>query len=122
MRSIGYPGFLLPAEPSSTARRLPTRCPQKRNPRCRGSTSINKCDGTDMPAVIGFCAVDRAPIAKEQVGICVSAVAEVLDPADASASQSCGDVAGKIKEGVAGTCGGPEETLVALRRGLEALD
>src|SRR5262249_58729763 len=79
-------------------------------------------DGVDVAPVVGLVAVDAAAIAEEPRCIGISAVAEVLDPADAGGGEAVGDIAGKIEQGVLRRRRGPEESLVRRVRDEETGD
>src|SRR5258705_8821701 len=59
-------------------------------------------DGVDVPPVVALVEVGSAAIAEEPCGVCIGAVAEILDGADAGGGEAGNDIAGKIEQGVLG--------------------
>src|SRR5262245_17210443 len=78
-----------------------------------GTCSTDKCDGVEVPPVVGLAAMDRAAIAEEGLWLGVGATAEVVDAADAGPCQARRDVAGEIEQRVAGAWRALEEALIA---------
>src|SRR5947209_5358497 len=86
------------------------------------SCSTDKCDGVEVPPVVGLAAMDRAAIAEERLWLGVGATVEVVGAADAGPRQPRRDVAGKIEQRVAGPRRALEEALVAGVSGSELHD
>ena len=78
--------------------------------------------GIDVTPVVFLAAVRRPAEAEKARRIGISAVAEVLDPADARRGQAGGDIAGKVEQGVTGPCRRLEKPLVRPIIGLEPSD
>src|SRR3979490_2625854 len=71
-------------------------------PRCCKICSTDKCDGVEVPPVVGPAAMDRAVIAEEGLWLGVGATVEVVGAADAGPREPRRDVAGEIEQRVAG--------------------
>src|SRR4051794_40215898 len=69
-------------------------------PQSAGICSTDKCDGVEVPPVVGLAAMDRTAIAEEGLRLGVGAASEGVDAADAGPCEPCRDVAGQIEQRV----------------------
>src|SRR4029450_8355428 len=88
--------------------RLSTDAPQS-----AGICATDKCDGVQMPPVVGLAAMDRAAIAEEGLRLGVGAASERAGAADAGPCEPCRDVAGQVEQRVACSRRALEEARVA---------
>jgi hypothetical protein len=82
--------------------------------------SSRQRDGVDVAAIIPFAAVGGATEAEEARRVGIGAQIKVLDVPDSGSLEAGGNVTGEIEQGMAGTRGGNEETLICLPLGGKA--